>query len=80
MKQYFGEEVVYVPDFKGELEACHIKTGAPKRGRLSPAKEGIIVISAEELIDLMQEAIEHSHPTLLREKAFELLKSKLNNG
>lgn len=77
MRQYFGEEVVYVPDFEGELEACHIKTGAPKRGRLSAAKSGVIVLTEEELLDLMQEAIEHSYPTLLLQKASELLKAKL---
>lgn len=36
-----------------------------------------IVITEEELLDLMQEAIEHSHPTLLRTKAAKLLYSKL---
>jgi len=61
----------------GELEACHIKTGAPKRGRLSMADPGIIVLTEEELLDLMQEAIEHSYATLLREKASELVKAKL---
>lgn len=76
MKQYFGEEVVYVPDFEGKLEACDIKTGAPKRGKLSAAKSGVIVLTEEELLDLMQESIEHSYPTLTRQKASDLLKSK----
>lgn len=77
MKQYFGEEVVYIPDFEGELEACHIKSGAPKRGRLSAAPDGIIVLTEEELLDLMQKAIEYSYPTLSRDKAREVLKANL---
>lgn len=77
MKQYFGEEVVYVPDFEGKLEACDIKTGAPKRGRLSAANPGVIVLTEGELLYLMQEAIEHSYPTLPRQKAYDLLKAKL---
>lgn len=36
-----------------------------------------IVITEEDLLNLMQEAIEHSYPTLLRTKAIELLHSKL---
>lgn len=36
-----------------------------------------IVLAEEELLDLMQEAIEYSYPTLLRTKAVELLYSKL---
>lgn len=35
MKQYFGKEVVYVPDYEGKLEACDIKTGTPKRNSSS---------------------------------------------
>jgi len=77
MKQYSGEEVVYVPDFEGTLEACDIKTGAPKRGKLSAAKSGVIILSEEELLDLMQEAIEYCHVTLKRNRASELLKAKL---
>lgn len=79
MKQYKGEEIVYIPDFEGTLEACDIKSGAPKRGRLSAAPSGVIVLTEEELLDLMQEAIEHSYPTLRREKALDLLKAKLNS-
>lgn len=78
MKQYFGEEKVYIPDVDGELEACHIKTGAPKRGRLSAADPVVIVLTEEELIDLMQETIEHSHPVLSRKQASELLKANLD--
>ena len=37
----------------------------------------VIVLTEEELLDLMQESIEHSYPTLLREKAKSLLHSKL---
>jgi hypothetical protein len=77
MKQYSGEEIVYIPDFEGTLEACDIKTGAPKRGRLSAAPDGIIVLTQNELLDLMQEAIEYSHPILPRKKAFDFLKAKL---
>lgn len=40
-------------------------------------KINVIVITLDELLDLMQEAIEHSYPTLLREKAVELLNAKL---
>lgn len=38
-----------------------------------------IVISEEELLDLMQESIEHSYPTLQRDAAKKLLDSKLNS-
>lgn len=78
MKQYFGEEMVYIPDFQGKLEACDIKTGAPKRGKSSAAKSGVIVLTEEELLDLMQEHIEYSHPILSRGAASALLKAKLN--
>jgi predicted aspartyl protease len=37
----------------------------------------VIVITEDELLDLMQESIEHSYPTLLREKAKKLLDAKL---
>lgn len=43
-------------------------------------KENIIVITEEQLLDLMQESIEHSYPTLLRGKAADLLKAKLANS
>lgn len=72
MKQYTGEEKVYVPDYKGEYEACDIKTGAPKRGRLVPVSNAI-VLTPDELLDLMQESIEHSYPTLTRSTATDLL-------
>lgn len=39
----------------------------------------VIVITEEELLDLMQESIEHSYPTLLREKAKALLDAKLQS-
>lgn len=37
----------------------------------------VMVLTEEELLDLMQESIEHSNITLLREKAIHLLHSKL---
>ena len=77
MKQYFKEQIVFIPDPEGQWEACDIKTGNPLKGRLSRSTTGIILITEEELLDLMQEAIEHVHTTLLREHASELLKSKL---
>jgi len=40
----------------------------------------VIVLTPDELLDLMQEAIEHSYPTLLREKAEKLLASKLEHN
>lgn len=76
MKQYSGEEKVYVPDFEGIFEACAIKTGAPQRGKLSPISN-VIVLTADELLHLMQEAIEHSHPVLTRDAADKFLASKL---
>lgn len=44
----------------------------------SQSIKGKIILTEEELLDLMQEAIEHANITLLREKASELLKAKLN--
>jgi hypothetical protein len=38
-----------------------------------------IVIAEEELLDLMQESIEHAYPTLLREVAKKLLDAKLKS-
>lgn len=47
-----------------------------KRMEVVPVTK-VIVLTEEELLDLMQESIEHSYPTLLRTKASELLQSKL---
>lgn len=77
MKQYSKEDVVFIPDPEGKWEVCEIKTSNPLRGRFTRATSSVILIMEEELIDLMQEAIEHSYPTLPREKASELLKAKL---
>lgn len=80
MKQYTGEEEIYVPDKKGEFEACRILTGYPELGNLKALRD-VIVLTEEELLDLMQEVIEHSVPTLLRTKAQSFLESKLKyNG
>jgi hypothetical protein len=75
MKQYTGEEKVYVPDYKGKFEACSIKSGAPQRGKLTPVSNAI-VLTFDELIDLMQESIELSYPTLLRTEVTRLLTAK----
>jgi hypothetical protein len=79
MKQYFKEEVVFVPDPEGKWEVCNILSGNYLSGKFSKTKSDVIVLTEEELLDLMQEAIEHSNTTLLREKASELLKAKLAN-
>lgn len=42
-----------------------------------PVKDAV-VITEPELLDLMQESIEHSYPILLREKAQASLNAKLN--
>lgn len=76
MKQYTGEEIVYVPHYTGEFEACWIKSGGPQRGKLKAVSD-VIVLTEDELLDLLQEAIEHSHPVLTREAAGEFLYSKL---
>lgn len=40
-------------------------------------QKNVIVITAGELLDLMQECIEHSHPVLTRDAADKFLASKL---
>ncbi len=79
MKQYSKEQVIFIPDPEGKWEVSDILTGNYLSGRFSMSKSNIIVLTEEELLDLMQEAVEHSYPTLLREKASELLKAKLNS-
>jgi len=76
MRQYAGEEKVYVPDFEGKFEACPIKTGAPQRGELVPIKNAIVFTDANELLDLLQQAVESSFPTLTRGQATSLLIDK----
>lgn len=39
-------------------------------------KENVIILTPDELLDLMQEAIEHSHPVLSRDEADKFLASK----
>lgn len=77
MKQYSKEEIVFIPDPEGNWDVCDIKTGNPIKGRFSKTTTGLILITEEELLDLMQEAIELSYPTLPRQRASELLKAKL---
>ena len=40
--------------------------------------KGKIIIEESELLDLMQESVEHSYTTLIREKAEALLNAKLD--
>jgi hypothetical protein len=46
-------------------------------GIKSQSIKGSIVLTRSELLDLMQESIEHSHPVLTRDAAEKLLSSKL---
>jgi hypothetical protein len=88
MKQY---DKIYVPidngrvTVKGNTAVCKWKKGPSDGWQFwepqSEVKEesNVIVLTQEELLDLMQESIEHSYPTLLREKAQALLTAKLKN-
>lgn len=76
MKIYKGKDFVYVPDSGGLFEARVITSGDPGRGRLSPVSD-VIVLTGEELLDLMQECIKHSHLVLTRDAADKFLYSKL---
>jgi hypothetical protein len=80
MKKYTKEEVIFVPDPEGKWKVCDIKTGNSIKGQFTKTTTGLIILTENELLDLMQESIEYSHTILLREKASELLKSKLNNA
>lgn len=46
--------------------------------QFKPVKS-VIVITVDDLLDLMQESIEYSYATLTREKAIDLLDAKLAN-
>lgn len=84
MKHYTGEEKIYVPrDYKvhGVTMDHNYYVSHEGFGGLDMTKEvvpesNVIILSPDELLDLMQESIEHSYPTLLREKAIALLISK----
>lgn len=73
MKQY---DKIYVPHPTGDYEVFEIGFEDPERGRLIN-EENVIVLTASELIALMQECIEYSHPVLTRDAADKFLASKL---
>lgn len=73
---------VYVPDRNGNFklqefeEDYHEWRDVHSEEALS-AKEKVIVLTEEELLDLMQQSVERAHTTLLRERASELLNATL---
>lgn len=76
MKKY---DKIWVPDDTGQHEVVHIPSETEVEGSVIGVRNAI-VLSEEELLDLMQESIEYSYPTLLRERAKLLLTEKLKNN
>lgn len=76
MKKY---DVILIPDEDdGDYEAVEIDSYTTAKGKWSMVPDKI-VMTEDELLDLMQESIEYSYPTLLREKAQKLLTAKLQS-
>lgn len=80
MKQY---NKIYVPNDLDQLATTwmlfNLKKSEYPLGGLDE-KQNVIVLTKEELLDLMQEAIEHAHSTLTRDRADKLLESKLQQN
>jgi len=78
MKQYNKDIYLIDPSvLENLLKQPPINPSMFLDGIKSQSIKGSIILTEEELLDLMQEAIEHAHTTLLREHASILLKSKL---
>jgi hypothetical protein len=77
---------IYIPDEKGDFkvqqfyEDYHEYTDMHDGTGDVSELYNVIVLTEDELLDLMQESIEHSYPTLLREKAKSLLAAKLDQS